>query len=76
MFLSCFDLTIENFETEKIGEFEINSKAVQVSPIVLSKCTQTSFGFGKDMSTQTEDEHKETWIQEHSMTLKTMMTNR
>ena len=37
---------------------------------------QTSFSFGKDMSTQTEDEHKETWIQEHSMTLKTMMTNR
>ena len=49
---------------------------MQISPIVLSKCMQTSFGFGKDMSTQTEDEHKETWIQEHSMTLKTMMTNR
>ena len=47
-----------------------------MSPIVLSKFPQTSFGFDKDMSTQTEDEHKETWIQEHSMTLKAMMTNR
>ena len=53
------DSTIENFEVEKIREFEKNSKAVQVSPIVLSKRTQTRLGFGNDMATQTEDEHKE-----------------
>ena len=53
------DSAIENFETEKIREFEINSKALQISPKVLRKCTQTSLGFGKDMATQMEDEHKE-----------------
>ena len=52
-------MAIENFEIEKIREFEKNSKAVQISPIVLSKCTQTRLGFGNDMATQTEDEHKE-----------------
>ena len=30
-----------------------------MSPIVPSKFTQTSCGFGNDMATQTEDEHKE-----------------
>ena len=67
---------IENFETEKMREFEINQKAVQISSIILSKCTQTSLGFGNDMATQTEYEHKESWIQEHSMTLKSMISNR
>ena len=27
--------------------------------MVFSKCTQTRLGFGNDMATQTEDEHKE-----------------
>ena len=53
------DSAIENFETETIRELEINSKALQISPKVLRKCTQTSLGFGKDMATQTEDEHRE-----------------
>ena len=43
----------------RLREFEINSKAVQTCPIVLSKCTHTSLDFGNDMATQTEDEHKE-----------------
>ena len=50
---------IENFETEKIREFDKNSKAVQISPILLGKCTQIRLGFGNDMATQTEDKHKE-----------------
>ena len=50
---------IENFETEKIHEFEINSKAVQISPILFRKCTQTSLNFDNDIATQTEDEHTE-----------------
>ena len=32
---------------------------MQISPVVLTKCTQTRLGFGNDMATQTEDEHKE-----------------
>ena len=52
-------MAIENFETEKIHEFEISSKAVQISPIVLSKGMQTSLGFGNNMAFQMEDEHME-----------------
>ena len=50
---------IENFETEKIHEFEINSKVVQISPILFWKCTQTSLCFDNDIATQTEDDHTE-----------------